>query len=60
MKEVLYWISLDYATFLIVSLNDEIIEAPPIARWTIGKSTEYVINYFKKKKANIIKLNNYG
>lgn len=56
-NEIHYWISLPYATFMIISSNDIIIEAPPIAKWTIDKETKYVINYYTKKKAKIIQIN---
>jgi len=51
---VLVYISLSYATFGLIASNGRIVDAPPIARWTIGKYAEYVVEYYKHKGANII------
>lgn len=55
--EILYWIDVGYACFGVVSLNNKIIDAAPIAKWSIGKNTYEVLKYYKtKKKAKIIKM----
>ena len=38
-----WWVSLPYATFGIAAQDDRIVEAPPIARWTIGKPVSEVL-----------------
>lgn len=47
------WINLSYATFGLVVRNGIVIQAPPIARWTIGKSSYSVTNYYNNKGAKI-------
>ena len=53
---LLLWISLPYATFGIVVENNRVINAAPIANWSIGKSLKVVENYIKKTKAECIKI----
>jgi len=47
------YISLGYATFLLVCENGKIKDAPPIAKWTIGKDVGYIVDYFMKRNAYI-------
>lgn len=47
------WISLPYATFGLVLERGKVVQAPPIARWTIGKTMSTVVNYYRKKGATI-------
>lgn len=47
------WISLPYATFLISYEGVKVTQAPPIARWTIGKDPEWVFFYYLRKGARI-------
>ena len=46
----LFQIDVGYACFGIVSDGTQIIEAAPIAGWSISKSEDYVLNYFKTRK----------
>lgn len=46
MKE-LYSIDTDYACFGIIAENGIVIEAAPTAKWTIGKSLHYVLEWYK-------------
>lgn len=46
----LYHIDTGYACFGIIVKNNQVIEAAPVAGWSVGKSEEYVINYFKTRK----------
>lgn len=47
----LTWISLSYATFGLVSRDGQVTQAPPIARWTIGKPVKEVTDYYRRKGA---------
>jgi hypothetical protein len=49
-----WWVSLPYATFGIKTENEIVVEAAPIARWSIGKQERYVMNYFDKKGARLV------
>lgn len=51
MKRVLYYISLPHATFGLVVEKGIVIEAPPIAKWTLDKQIEVVEKYYLKKGA---------
>lgn len=48
------YISLPYATFLLVVEDNKIVLAPPIAKWAIGKNPETVMNYYESKGAKIL------
>ena len=48
------YISLPYATFALIITNGVISDAPPIARWTIGKTAQWVIKYYEGKNSLII------
>jgi len=50
------WVSLDYATFGLRVEGGRVVEAAPIARWTIGKSEQYVADYFRRKGAVFARL----
>jgi hypothetical protein len=39
-----------YACFGLISEDGVIVEAPPIAKWTIDKKEKFVINYYRKMK----------
>jgi hypothetical protein len=45
------WVSLPYATFGILTSAGRVIDAPPIARWAIGKNERYVADYYRHKGA---------
>lgn len=47
------WISLSFATFGIAVRDGRVVDAPPIARWTMNKSEEYVVRYYRKRGATI-------
>lgn len=51
MKRVLYYISLPYATFGLVVEKGIVIEAAPIAKWTLNKQIDVVEKYYLKKNA---------
>jgi hypothetical protein len=50
------YISLKYATFMIIIKNEIVVDCPPIAKWTLGKDINIVINYYKRKGAYIEKI----
>ena len=50
------WVSLPYATFGIEVRDGRVVDAAPIARWAIGKSEQYVANYYRRKGARFVKL----
>jgi len=47
----LIWVSLPYATFGIIVRGGQVIEAAPIARWTLGKDERDVAGYYRRKGA---------
>lgn len=49
----LYQVTTQYATFGLIEENDKIIQAAPIAKWTLNKSCKEVIDYYKRKGAAI-------
>ena len=57
MKEELYYISLNYATFGLVFKDDKLFRAPPISMFLMGVNKDYVLQYYKNKKAEIILIN---
>lgn len=46
---ILYQITTPFACYGIVVLNGLVVEAAPIAYWAVGKTWEYVSNYYKRK-----------
>lgn len=52
----LYAIDLGYATYGIFVENDIVVDAPPIARWMIGKQLKKVQMWVECKKSNIVKV----
>lgn len=51
-----YRVSLPYATFGVRVEDDWIVEAAPIARWTVGKPFRYAANYWRRHDAGIERL----
>ena len=39
---------------MLVAENGKIILAPPIAKWTIGKDPDKVMDYYERKEATIL------
>lgn len=48
------YVSLPYATFMLVAEEGKIVMAPPIARWSIGRNSEAVMDYYERKNAVIL------
>lgn len=53
-----YWINVQYGCFCIESRGGIVVEAADIAKWTKGKNIDFVLDYFKKKKAEIKEITN--
>jgi len=53
--ETLLWVSLSYGTYGLVIENDQVKEAPPIARWMVGKSFNKVILPWLRRRGAKIK-----
>lgn len=45
------WVSLPYATFTVATRDGRVVDAPPIARWTIGRPERDVADYFRRRGA---------
>jgi len=50
------WISLPYATFGIAVAGGVVVDAPPIAWWTLGRDEREVAAYFRRRGADIVAL----
>jgi hypothetical protein len=49
----LYWINIHYACYGIIVHDGVVIEAPPIAKWAIGKTFDDFKKFVKKKNGQI-------
>lgn len=47
------WISLPFATFGIITRDGKIIDAAPIAKWTIGRDEQEITDYFRSRGATL-------
>lgn len=47
------WVSLSWATFGLGLRDGRVVEAAPIAKWCIGKTESYVVNYWRRRGARI-------
>lgn len=50
------WVSLPAYTIGIATRAGRIVDAPPIARWTIGRDEHTVAAYFRRRGATLIPL----
>lgn len=50
------YVELSYATFALTVQNGRIADAPPIARWTIGKRAETVAAYYRQRGTVTVQL----
>lgn len=48
------YVSMPFATFGLIIENRKIKIAPPIAKWTIGKSAKWVEEYWRKRGALVL------
>lgn len=57
MEELLYYITLHYATYgVVVNEQGIITEAPPIARWAINESIDDFSEYVKQRGGKICRI----
>ncbi len=47
------WISLSYATFGIAVADGVVVDAPPIAKWALGRDEREVAGYYRRRGAQI-------
>lgn len=57
MHTRLYYIDIGYATFGIEVKDDTVIDAPPIAKWMIGKLLEDIEKFLIKRNAEVKQIN---
>lgn len=55
-QERLFWISLPYATFGIISLDGIVIAAAPIAQWMVSKTLTDIKPWLLSKKAKVVEI----
>jgi hypothetical protein len=51
-----FWIDIHYACFGIIATEDVVSEAPPIARWMVGKSLADIKSWLLNKKAKVLEI----
>lgn len=51
-----YWISLPWACFGLGCQSGRVIHMAPIAKWTLGKPEQFVLDYFRRKGAEIVRI----
>jgi len=56
-QNVVYYIRLPYICFTLSVTKNTVIDAPPVAKWSIGKNVSKVIKYYLNKKAEISIIN---
>jgi len=44
----------NYVTICLTVQNDIVTEAPPIAKWTIGRNWDFILDYYKKYSEFIV------
>lgn len=50
------WVSLRHATFGLAVRDGVVVDAPPIARWTLGKDERRVADYYRRRGAAFARL----
>lgn len=50
------WVSLPYATYGIRVEGGVVVEAPPIARWMVGRGEAEVAAWLRRKGARLVPL----
>ena len=50
------WVSQEHATFLLVVEKGIVVDAPPIARWTLGKDAKWLKNYYRLREVDVREL----
>lgn len=54
--ERLFWCNVGYATFGIISVNNVITKAAPIAAWMVGKRLVDIKPFLLRKQAKVIEI----
>jgi hypothetical protein len=49
-------ISLPHATFGVVVTGGRVVDAAPIARWTIGKDERRIADYYRQRGASFVRI----
>ena len=52
------WVSLPHATFGIATRDGRVVDAAPIARWSIGKPEQVVADHYRQRGAEFRPLPN--
>jgi hypothetical protein len=52
----LLYVKLSYACFGLVVKDGVVVEAPPIAKWTLGKKGREVVLYYREKKRGDVQI----
>lgn len=47
------WVSQKHATFLLIVENGIVVDAPPIARWTLGKDVKWLKAYYRFREVEV-------
>lgn len=50
------WVSLPHATFGLITRDGRIIDAAPIARWTIGRDEREIADHYRRRGAHTVPL----
>jgi len=51
-----FWIDIGYACFGILTKENEVVAAPPIAGWMLGKKLSAIKPWLLSKKAKVIEI----
>lgn len=52
----LIWVDLPYACFGLIVRGGRVVDAAPIARWSVGKDERFVADYYRKKGARFVRV----
>jgi hypothetical protein len=47
------WVSLPYATFGLKIDGGQVVDAPPIAAWALGRDAADVVGYYRRRGADV-------
>ncbi len=50
------WVSLPRATFALIVRDGLVVDAAPIARWSIGRREREVADYYRRRGAEFVPL----
>lgn len=55
-RETLFFVTLPGSVFGVVVVRGQVVDAAPIARWTVGKPWVTARNWFTAKHGNVTKV----